>query len=110
MRQVTSELAPATTGGDQSSYRLFRINNQPILIKGAGWAPDLFLRENATRVRSEMQYVKDMNLNTIRMEGKMPIEPFFEIADEMGLLLMPGTMFSSSKEHIHIFHARLVLL
>ena len=29
--------------------------------------------------------VRHMNLNTVRMEGKMPIEPFFDIADELGI-------------------------
>ena len=84
IREITSELyapsSPLMKGVDQDRYRLFRVNHQPILIRGAGWAPDLFLRENASRVRSELEYVRHMNLNTVRMEGKMPFKPFFDIA------------------------------
>ncbi|HYN03427.1 MAG TPA: glycoside hydrolase family 2 protein, partial [Vicinamibacteria bacterium] len=34
--------------------------------------------------------VKDMGLNTIRLEGKLEDEPFFDIADREGILVMPG--------------------
>ena len=30
-------------------YRVFKINGRPILIRGGGWAPDMFLRPSAER-------------------------------------------------------------
>ncbi len=34
--------------------------------------------------------VKDMNLNTIRLEGKLETEDFFRMTDEQGILVMLG--------------------
>jgi len=34
--------------------------------------------------------VRDMNLNTIRLEGKLETEDFFRLADEQGILVMLG--------------------
>jgi exo-1,4-beta-D-glucosaminidase len=59
IRQVTSEL---TSDG----YRLYRVNALPILIRGAGWSPDMFLRTDPVRQMQEFVYVRDMNLNAIR--------------------------------------------
>ena len=74
IRDVTSELT-------DKGYRVFRINGQRILIRGGGWAPDMLLRQSAERERAEVRYVKDMNLNTIRFEGKMESRRFLELCD-----------------------------
>jgi len=37
-----------------------------------------------------IQYVQDMNLNTIRLEGKIESDEFFNLADEKGILIMAG--------------------
>ncbi len=68
----------------------FRINRRNILIRGAGWAPDLFYREPRERLRQELEYVKHLNLNTIRLEGKLGSGDMFDLADEMGILIMAG--------------------
>ncbi len=84
IREVSSEL---TTRG----ARLFRINRRPNFIKGAGWAPDMMLRKpSRERLRTELQYVRDMNLNTVRLEGKMESDEFLDLCDEMGILVMAG--------------------
>jgi exo-1,4-beta-D-glucosaminidase len=83
IREITSE----TT---DKGARLFKVNGKPILIRGGGWSPDMLLRRNPERLRAEFQYVQDMNLNTIRLEGKMEDEDFFKLADERGVLIMAG--------------------
>jgi exo-1,4-beta-D-glucosaminidase len=83
IRQITSELT-------DSGARLFRVNGKPILIRGAGWAPDLMLRRDLERLRAEFQYVQDMNLNTIRLEGPLESDGFFNLADQKGILIMAG--------------------
>jgi exo-1,4-beta-D-glucosaminidase len=84
IREVTSELT-------QKGHRLFRVNRKPILIRGAGWAPDMFLRRpSPERLNTELEYVRDMNLNTIRLEGKMESDAFYEACDRMGILVMAG--------------------
>jgi exo-1,4-beta-D-glucosaminidase len=83
LREVTSEI-------DKHGHRLYYVNGQPILIRGAGWTPDLFQRYSAARQEAELQYVRDMNLNTVRMEGKFEDEHFYDVCDELGLLVMTG--------------------
>jgi exo-1,4-beta-D-glucosaminidase len=68
----------------------FRINRRNILIRGGGWNPDMFYREPRERLRQELAYVKHMNLNTIRLEGRLGSEDLFDLADEMGILVMAG--------------------
>jgi exo-1,4-beta-D-glucosaminidase len=75
---------------NEKGFLQFRINHHNILIRGGGWDPDLFYREPRERLRQELAYVKHMNLNTIRLEGKLGSEDMFDLADEMGILIMPG--------------------
>jgi exo-1,4-beta-D-glucosaminidase len=83
VREITSELT--VTGS-----RLFRVNGKPILIRGAGWSQDMLLRTDEARLRDQFHLVRDMNLNTIRLEGKLETEEFFHLADEQGILVMLG--------------------
>jgi exo-1,4-beta-D-glucosaminidase len=83
IREVTSELT-------DKGYRLFKVNGRKVLIRGAAWAPDMFLRYSPERVDADLAYVKDMGLNTVRLEGRIDHEEFFDKADRMGILLMPG--------------------
>eukprot|EP00047_Mylnosiga_fluctuans_P007081 m.250997 g.250997 ORF g.250997 m.250997 type:complete len:850 (+) comp16986_c0_seq1:23-2572(+) len=83
IRTVSSEL-------DSRGHRLYRVNNRPILIRGAGWSPDLFQRADPARQRAEFDYVRHLNLNAIRLEGKFENDNFFDLADEYGILTMPG--------------------
>ena len=69
---------------------LLRVNRQPILIRGAGWAPEMLLRTSSERLRSEFRYVRDMHLNAIRLEGKLEGDEFFDLADETGILILAG--------------------
>jgi exo-1,4-beta-D-glucosaminidase len=71
-------------------YRLFKVNGKPVLVRGGGWAPDMMLRINQSRREAEFRYVKEMGLNTIRLEGKLEDETFMERADREGILVMAG--------------------
>ena len=92
VREVTSELTP--TGG-----RLFRVNGKPLLIRGAGWSQDMLLRENPERLAQQFALVRDMHLNTIRLEGKLETEDFYRLADEQGVLVMAGWCCCDHWEH-----------
>lgn len=83
IREITSELT--STGA-----RLFRVNGKPILIRGAGWSPDMLLRTNPERLREQIGMVRDMHLNAIRLEGKLETDDFFRFTDEQGILVMAG--------------------
>jgi exo-1,4-beta-D-glucosaminidase len=75
---------------DAQNHRLFTINGKKILIRGGGWSPDMMMRYNDEREENEIRLARDMNLNTIRLEGKMMNEHFFNTADKLGMLIMPG--------------------
>ena len=64
IREITSDFN--SVGG-----RAFHINGKNILIRGGGWTPDLMMRENSQRLQDEFRYVRDMGLNTVRLEGKL---------------------------------------
>ncbi len=83
IRQVTSEV-------DAAKHRIFQINGKKILIRGAGYSFDMMLRSSPERQEAELKYVRDMNLNTVRFEGKLEDDHFFDLMDEMGILAMPG--------------------
>jgi exo-1,4-beta-D-glucosaminidase len=83
IREVKSEMTA-------KGALLFRINGRKVLLRGAAWTPDMLLRWSPERAQAELRYVKDMGLNTIRLEGKSEPSAFYDMADRMGLLLMPG--------------------
>jgi exo-1,4-beta-D-glucosaminidase len=83
IREISSEL-------NEQGYRQFRVNGKKILIRGGGWAQDMLLRRSPDRLDAQLRYVRDMNLNTIRLEGQMETDDFFDLADERGILVMPG--------------------
>ncbi len=72
-------------------HRLFRVNGRPILVRGGGWAPDMMLRPSSREhLEAQLRYTREMGLNTIRLEGKLETDLFYDLADEYGILLMPG--------------------
>jgi exo-1,4-beta-D-glucosaminidase len=81
--QTESELTPE--GG-----RLLKVNGKPVLVRGGGWTPDMMLRVDEKRREAEFRYVKEMCLNTIRLEGKLENEDFIDRADREGILVMAG--------------------
>ena len=83
IREITSEL-------NAQGARQFYVNRKKILIRGGGWSPDMLLRQDHTRLETDFSYVRDMNLNAIRLEGKMETDDFYDLADERGVLIMAG--------------------
>jgi exo-1,4-beta-D-glucosaminidase len=83
IRQVTANL-------DDKGHRIFQINGQNVLIRGAGYSFDMLLRSSRERQEAELNYVRDLNLNAVRMEGKLEDDHFFDLADQMGIMVLPG--------------------
>src|SRR5262249_54349698 len=92
IREITSVL-------DSNGKRVFSVNGKKILIRGGGWASDMMLRRNPSRLRDEFNYVQDMGLNTIRLEGKLEYPEFFDLADQRGILVMGGWCCCDFWEH-----------
>ena len=83
VRTVSSHLT-------KQGYIRFVINGKPVLIRGAGWAPDMFLRDDPKRMEAEFSYVLNLGLNTIRSEGKLEDARFYDLADRDGIMILAG--------------------
>ena len=83
IREVTSSL-------DDLGHRVFSINGKRVFIRGGGWSPDLLLRSSPARQEDEIRYVQNLNLNTLRIEGKLEDEHFFDLCDRYGILVIAG--------------------
>ena len=71
--------------------RTFEINGKFILVKGGGWADDIFLRDTRKSVEAQMRYIRHMNLNSIRCEGFWGKDDnLYDLCDEYGILVMIG--------------------
>ena len=83
IREITCEV-------DAKLHRVFHINGKNILIRGAGYTFDMLLRSTPEHQDAELRYVRDMNLNAIRFEGKLEDDHFLELCDRYGILVLAG--------------------
>lgn len=75
----------------KDGYRAFTLNGQRILLTGAGWTDDIFLRDTPERYEQQLQLVRDMNLNMVRLEGFWGTsQALYDLCDQMGILLLAG--------------------
>jgi exo-1,4-beta-D-glucosaminidase len=75
---------------DGTSFAGYKINGQDILVRGGGYVWDMFMRWDTRTNTTHLQYVRDMGLNAVRFEGTLGNEELYDLADQMGLMLMPG--------------------
>ena len=74
-----------------SKGRQFVLNGKKVLIKGAGWTDDIFLRNPDSRNLTEVSYVKHMNLNTIRFENVWGTsQNIYDTCDRLGVFALVG--------------------
>lgn len=75
----------------EKGYRGYKLNGVAVLIKGGGWVDGMFLNDTDEKVKAQLEYVKQTNMNTVRMEGFWGnSDRIYEMCDEMGLLMMVG--------------------
>jgi len=76
---------------NSARHKGFKLNGKEVLIKGAGWTDDLFLRDSLASLETQIQYVKHMNLNTIRLESIWGnSQDIYDLCDKNGILAMVG--------------------
>lgn len=76
---------------NSSGHKGFKLNGKEVLIKGAGWTDDIFLRDSLQSIETQVQYVKHMNLNTIRLESIWGnSQDIYDLCDKYGILVMAG--------------------
>ncbi len=89
IRTVTSSLV-GSNAIEPSGARAFKINGVPIVIRGGGWSPNLFLHYSAADTAKQIALLKNMGLNTIRLEGHIMPADWFQQMDAAGILVNGG--------------------
>ncbi|MCP5061232.1 MAG: glycoside hydrolase family 2 [Ignavibacteriae bacterium] len=83
---------------NDGGHRGYKVNGHKVLIRGAGWTDDLLLQDTHESLEAQIQYVKHMNLNCIRLEGFWgKDQKLYDLCDENGILIMVG--WSCQWEH-----------
>ncbi|KAI1821756.1 glycoside hydrolase family 2 protein [Xylaria intraflava] len=83
IRQVTSQV-------NSHNDTIFHVNGLPFQVIGGGYSADMFLRWDSQKFRHQAQLTLDLGGNAIRLEGKNEHPELYEIADEMGLMVLAG--------------------
>ena len=89
IRTVTSYLT-GSSPAEPAGTRAFKINGVPIVIRGGGFSPNLFLHYSAADIARQVALMKNMGVNTIRLEGHIMPSDFFEQMDRAGILVNAG--------------------
>jgi exo-1,4-beta-D-glucosaminidase len=85
IRTIASRLVgpgPLAPGG----VRQFLVNGQPIVIRGGGFDPNLFLHYSAQDTANQIELMKGMGINAIRLEGHLMPDNFYTQLDKAGIL------------------------
>lgn len=89
IRTVTSTVdRPAPVAPD--GVRAYAINGRPFVVRGGGFAPDLFLRYSAADTARQFDLVRNLGLNLLRPEGHFMPEDFYQRADAAGIMIDAG--------------------
>lgn len=87
---------------NSEGFRGYKLNGKKILIRGGGWADQIFLQQDKRKLEAEIDYAVNMHLNAIRMEGFWgENSDIFRLCDEKGILIMAG--FSCQWEWKNLF-------
>jgi exo-1,4-beta-D-glucosaminidase len=70
--------------------RAFKVNNVPIVVRGGGWDPDLFLRYDPADTARQIGLLKAMGVNTVRLEGHLMPDDWYRQMDAAGILVNAG--------------------
>ncbi|TML31321.1 MAG: hypothetical protein E6G35_04795 [Actinobacteria bacterium] len=87
----------ATVNG--TSFVGYKVNGQNILFRGGGYVWDMLQRMDTRTDQATINYVKSMGLNAIRFEGTLGNEELYDMADQAGIILMPGFVCCSAWEN-----------
>lgn len=75
----------------EEGHRGFLLNGKKVLVRSAGWTDDIFLRDTPETNETQVQYVRDMNLNSIRFENIWGTsQNVYDLCDRYGLLALVG--------------------
>ncbi|XP_069017064.1 beta-mannosidase [Embiotoca jacksoni] len=92
------ELVQEPLPGSPGLSFYFRINGKPIFLKGSNWIPAHSFQDRVTPavLRNLLQSAVDVNMNALRVWGGGVYEQdlFYDICDEMGIMVWQDFMFA----------------
>jgi exo-1,4-beta-D-glucosaminidase len=89
IRNTTTSLIGSSSGAPQG-VRQFQVNGKPIVVRGGGFAPDLFLRYDPADTAQQIGLMKSMGINTLRLEGHLMPADWYQQMDAAGILVNAG--------------------
>ena len=89
IRDVTSYLT-GSSAAEPAGTRAFKINGVPVVIRGGGFSPNIFLHYSAADIAKQIALMKNMGVNTIRLEGHLMPADFYQQMDRAGILVNAG--------------------
>lgn len=92
IRQITSEMI-------NKNSRVFIVNGKRIMLRGAAWSPDIFLRRSSENQEQHIKLARDMNMNIIRSEAKFEDDNFYDLCNKYGMLVFSGWMCCGTWEY-----------
>ncbi|XP_076002860.1 beta-mannosidase [Genypterus blacodes] len=94
----TVELIQEPIVGSPGLSFYFRINGKPVFLKGSNWIPAHSFQDQVTPavLRNLLQSAVDANMNVLRVWGGGVYEQdlFYDICDEMGVMVWQDFMFA----------------
>ncbi|TDW60678.1 glycoside hydrolase family 2 protein [Kribbella pratensis] len=93
-RDITVNVAPDNDG----TPFVLSVNGKPIYVRGANWIPDdaFVTRLNAETYRTSIQDAVDAGMNLLRVWGGgiYESEDFYDVCDELGILVWQDFLFA----------------
>ncbi len=95
IREITSDM------NTPDKSRQFYVNGKKLFIRGTNWIPEAMLRTSDERTYAELRYTKQSGINLIRFWGGGIAESdyFFQLCDEMGLLVWQEFWITGDTKH-----------
>jgi len=90
-QEVNFGIREVETFLNDAGVRSYKVNGREIMQKSGGWVDDLFLRYMPEKDAAQIRYVKEMNMNSIRLEGFWGNDHhLYDLCDQNGILIMVG--------------------
>lgn len=98
--EVINQKDPGDTSASPGMSMAFRVNGVDVFCKGANWIPcdAMFSGQTPERYRDLLSSACAANMNMIRLwgGGQFESDTFYDLCDELGLLVWHDLMFSCS--------------
>jgi len=89
IRTVTSTLVGKSPKAPAGA-RVFAVNGRRFVVRGGGFSPNLFLHYSAADTARQVVLLRNLGVNTLRLEGHLMPDNFFAQMDRAGILINAG--------------------